>query len=83
MKNPLWQWSATDLAKNIREKKVSCEEVIQAHLDRIEAINQKVNAVTLVLHEEALLAAREADKKVESGEETGPLHCSYNYQGKY
>lgn len=74
MKNPLWQWSATDLAKNIREKKVSCEEVIQAHLDRIEAINQKVNAVTVVLHDEALLAAREADKKVESGEETGPLH---------
>ena len=74
MEAQLWQWSATNLAKAIREKKISTQEVIQAHLDRIEAVNHKVNAVTVVLKEEALCKANEADKKIASGSELGPLH---------
>ncbi len=61
---PLWQWSATDLAKAIREKRLSSQDVIQAHLDRIEAVNPLVNAVTVVLKEDALRAASEADKAI-------------------
>lgn len=71
---PLWQWSACSLAKAIRDKRVSSLDVIQAHLDRIEAVNHKVNAVTIVLEEDALRAARDADEKIASGEEVGPLH---------
>jgi len=41
MEVPLWQWSATHLAKAIREKGVTSREVIRAHLDRIEAVNHK------------------------------------------
>ena len=74
MEVPLWQWSATKLAKAIRQKKISCQEVIRAHLDRIEAVNHKVNAVTVVLAEDALRSAREADKKIAAEEELGPLH---------
>ena len=74
MEAPLWQWSATSLAKAIREKRISSREVIQAHLDRIEAVNHKVNAVTVVLEEDALRTASEADKKIAAGEELGPLH---------
>ena len=74
MKVPLWQWSATNLAKAIREKRISSQEVIQAHLDRIEAVNHKVNAVTVVLKEDALRSASEADKKIAAEEELGPLH---------
>ena len=74
MEIALWQRSATNLAKAIREKRVSSQEVIQAHLDRIEAVNHKVNAITVVLEEDALRSASDADKKIEAGEELGPLH---------
>jgi amidase len=74
MKLPLWQWSATNLAKAIREKRISSQEVIRAHLDRIEAVNHIVNAVTVVLEEDALRLAGEADKKIAAGEKVGPLH---------
>ena len=71
---PLWQWSATSLAKAIRDKSLSSQDVIQAHLDRIEAVNHKVNAVTVVLEEDALRTASEADKKIAAGDKVGPLH---------
>ncbi len=71
---PLWRWSAADLAKAIQEKRLSSQEVIQAHLDRMEAVNGKVNAVTVVLSEEALRGAREADEAVAKGAALGPLH---------
>ena len=71
---PLWQWSATDLAKAIREKTRSSQEVIQAHLDRIDAVNPAVNAVTVVLEDDALRMAREADEKIAAGESVGRLH---------
>lgn len=71
---PLWKWSATDLAKAIREKKISSQEVILAHLDRIEAVNHKLNAVTVVLEKDALRMASEADKQIAAGRDLGPLH---------
>ena len=33
--------TATELAESIAQKKVSSEEVVRAHLDRIEAVNDK------------------------------------------
>jgi len=71
---PLWQQSASGLAEAIREKRVSSVEVIGAHLERIAAVNPKVNAVTVVLEEDALRAAREADEKIAAGDDVGPLH---------
>jgi hypothetical protein len=41
----LWRLSATDLAQAIRSKQTSSQEVIEAHLRRIEAVNPAVNAV--------------------------------------
>lgn len=73
MSTYLWQLSASSLAKAIREKKVSSQEVVQAHLDRMEAVNHKVNAVTVVLEKEDLRAASDADKKISTGENLGPL----------
>ncbi|MEE9146745.1 MAG: amidase family protein, partial [Candidatus Tectomicrobia bacterium] len=71
---PLWQWSATSLAEAVREKRLSSQDVIQAHLDRIEAVNHSVNAVTVVLEEDALRTAKEADARIAAGDEVGPLH---------
>jgi len=70
----LWRMSATDLAEAIRSRQTSSQEVIQAHLRRIEAVNPAVNAVTVVLGEHALDAAKAADRAVAAGAELPPLH---------
>lgn len=64
---------ATKLAELIRTKEVSPVEVVQAHLDRIEAVDPKTNAIVTVA-DAALEAARTAEKAVIDGEELGPLH---------
>ena len=66
----LWKKSATELAQLIKTKHVSSREVVESHLARIEAVNAKVNAITVVLAESALEAADAADRTPPSG----PLH---------
>lgn len=70
----IWQWSAAELAAAIRGRSVSSVEVIRAHLNRIAAVNQRVNAITVVLEKEALRAARRADERIATGGALGPLH---------
>ena len=60
----LWRMSALELAEAIRSRHISSQEVIEAHLRRIEAVNPSVNAVTVVLAEQALDAAKVADRAV-------------------
>ena len=55
------QKSAGELADLIQKKEVSSQEVIEAHLDRINEVNPEINAVTIVLEESALKKAKEAD----------------------
>ncbi|MBW9069828.1 amidase [Agrobacterium pusense] len=73
MSNELIYSDATRLAELIRRKEVSPVEVVQAHLDRIKAVDPKVNAIVTVA-EGALEAAREAEAAVLAGDELGPLH---------
>jgi amidase len=54
----LWQLSAGELAAAIRAGQASSQEAVEAHLRRITAVNPAVNAVPVVLAEEALAAAR-------------------------
>jgi amidase len=61
MADELWRTGAGELARMIRAREVSSREVVQAHLDRIDAVNGSVNAITVVLADEALAAADEAD----------------------
>jgi amidase len=70
----LWRMSATDLAEAIRSRQVSSHEVIQAHLRRIKAVNPSVNAVTVVLAQQALDAAKAADDAVAAGGQLPPFH---------
>src|ERR1700730_14122136 len=65
--------AATKLAELIRTREVSPVEVVQAHLDRIEAVNPKLNAIVTVA-DGALEAARAAEAAVLAGDELGPLH---------
>ncbi len=64
---------ATRLAELIRTREVSPVEVVQAHLDRIEAVNPKINAIVTIAAG-ALAAARTAEAAVLAGEDLGPLH---------
>ncbi|MFG3587433.1 amidase [Streptomyces sp. NPDC047990] len=64
---------ATELAELIRTRKVSSVEVVQAHLDRIEATNPRVNAI-VTLADGALEAAKAADAELAAGVPVGPLH---------
>ncbi len=70
----LWRLGAVELAAAIRSKRVSSVEVVQAHLSRIAAVNPRLNAVPVVLGEQAVKAAEEADRKVAAGEELPPFH---------
>ena len=63
----LWRMSALDMAEAIRTRQVSSQEVIEAHLRRIEAVDPVVNAVPVVLAEQALETAKAADRTVASG----------------
>ena len=73
-KTELWRMSATELAEAIRSRQVSSQEVIEAHLRRIEAVNGSINAVVIVLAEQALEAAKTADRAVAAGADLGPFH---------
>jgi diacylglycerol O-acyltransferase / wax synthase len=70
----LWRMSATELAWAIRSRQASSREVVEAHLRRIVAVNPSVNAVTVVLGEQALEAAKAADRAVAGGGDLPPFH---------
>ncbi len=70
----LWRESATALAEAIRTKVVTSEQVIEAHLERIEAVNPHLGAITEVLAGGAREAGRRADRELAGGRLRGPLH---------
>jgi aspartyl-tRNA(Asn)/glutamyl-tRNA(Gln) amidotransferase subunit A len=72
--NPIYYQDATALAALIRTRQLSSREVVQAHLDRISAVNPQINAVVTLIAEDALKGADIADKAVADGAALGPLH---------
>ncbi len=72
--NELLCSSASGMARAIREKEVSSAELMQAHLERIEAVNPKLNAIVQLPAERVMAEARAADESLARGEIKGPLH---------
>jgi Asp-tRNA(Asn)/Glu-tRNA(Gln) amidotransferase A subunit family amidase len=70
----LSRWSATELASAIRERSVSPVEVVNAVLDRIDALDPRVNAFCTVTADSARRRAKEAAEALVRGGEIGPLH---------
>ena len=64
---------ATELAEQIRSRALSPVEVVRAHLERIEAVNPRLNAI-VALVDGAMERAREAEAAITRGEVWGPLH---------
>ncbi|MEV8094020.1 Asp-tRNA(Asn)/Glu-tRNA(Gln) amidotransferase subunit GatA [Kitasatospora sp. NPDC085879] len=69
----LIKFTAAETAAAVAKGEVSAVEVAQAHLDRINAVDKKVNAFLHVDTEGALKAARAVDDRRARGEELGPL----------
>ncbi len=74
MSQDLWRWSATQIVSATRANETSCREVVQAHLDRIEAVNPHVNALTVILADAALAKADLSDALPRSEAHLRPLH---------
>ncbi|MFZ6647357.1 amidase [Undibacterium sp. TJN25] len=72
--NAIFYKDATELARLIRTKELSSREVVQAHLDRINIVNPKVNAIVTLMSDDALRSADIADKAIANRDELGPLH---------
>ena len=64
---------ASELARRIRGRELSPVEVLNAHLERIEAVNPKINAI-IAMVDGAAEEARAAEAAVMRSDELGPLH---------
>ena len=65
---------AKSLASLLRSRAVSAVEVTAAHLDRIERINPRFNAIVTLTAGKALERAMRLDRAAALGEFQGPLH---------
>ena len=66
--------SAASMAQAIRDKRVSASEVVEAHLQRLAAVNPALNAVVQTVGPRARMEALAADQALARGELRGPLH---------
>ena len=73
MVNP--ETSASSLSRAIHLRQVSCQEVMQATLERIARLNPQSNAIVSLQDPELLMAqARERDAQLARGESMGWMH---------
>jgi amidase len=80
--------SAAEIARLIRDKKVTAAEVLEHFLARVDRFNPKLNAIVWQDRERARTRARAADAALAKGDTWGPLHGvpmtlkeSYNIAG--
>ena len=66
--------SIIDMGGMLRRKEISCTELTQVHLDRINALGAKLGAFVSVLGEAALSRARELERSLRAGHDLEPLH---------
>src|SRR5687768_17410241 len=65
---------AIELSHLLRSKDISAREVVSAHLQQIERVNPKVNAIVTLVAEQAFDTADALDAGIMRGEVAGPLH---------
>jgi aspartyl-tRNA(Asn)/glutamyl-tRNA(Gln) amidotransferase subunit A len=68
----MFTYSIKELAHALAAGKISSQELTQLYLDRIAALDPKLNSFITVTAEHALAQAKAADKKLSTGE-AGPL----------
>tara|TARA_B110000438_G_scaffold259933_1_gene269668 strand:+ start:860 stop:2311 length:1452 start_codon:yes stop_codon:yes gene_type:complete len=80
--------SANELAQKIKNKELSCVELLEHYSARVDKYNEDLNAIVVDLREEALDEAQRQDAMISKGKNLGPLHGvpmtikeSYNLAG--
>lgn len=66
--------TATQLAKKIRDKELSCLELLEIYLDRVSRHNPILNAIIVLDEQGARARAHEADQALAHADIWGPLH---------
>jgi len=66
--------SLAEVARLLKRRTVSPVEVTRAVLDWIAAVNPRLNAFLTITADEALAAARRAERAIRAGRYKGPLH---------
>ena len=66
--------AVTELSRLIEAREISPVEAVQAYLERIDAVDGKLNSYITVCGKEALEAARQAEEAIGSGNYLGPMH---------
>jgi fatty acid amide hydrolase len=72
--NQITSLTASEIAQRIKERELSAQQVVEAHIQRIEAVDKKLNAVIITRFDEARAEAKEADEAIREGKPLGPLH---------
>jgi amidase len=72
--NALHFESAVEIARLIRERRMSAIDVLEHFLARVEKYNPTINAIIWMDAEKARRRARAADAAIAKGEVFGPLH---------
>ncbi|MEK6196157.1 MAG: amidase [Deltaproteobacteria bacterium] len=66
--------SATQLLEDIQERRISCANLLEAFIEKIEQKNPDINAVVATDFVAARNRARAADEALKKGDNWGPLH---------
>ncbi|GBD10658.1 Glutamyl-tRNA(Gln) amidotransferase subunit A [bacterium HR23] len=70
----LWWLSAREAQRLIRRKRLSPVELVRACLERVQALNDTLNAYIALYAEEALREAQRLEAEAQQGAWRGPLH---------
>ncbi len=70
---PLTERSATDLARAIRTRECSSRDVVEAHIERLERMQERINAVVVDRYDAARADADEADAQVAASTDVDEL----------
>lgn len=66
--------SASEMALRVQRRELSSRELVAAHIEQIDRLNPRLNALVHVDREGALRAAAAADDALKQGTAAGPLH---------
>lgn len=65
---------AFELARGIKAREYTSEQVLEHFIDRVQRLNPALNAVVVLREEQARQQARAADQAAREGRDLGPLH---------
>ena len=71
--DPLLNVSINSFAKKLRKGEINCEQIVTSYVNRIKAVNDKLNAFIFIDEKKAINNAIAIDKLLKSGVDLGPL----------